>query len=284
MILYSFKRIRCQESPNTVVLERFNTTHNIENHKTDIRIHKELVINEQKNNKILILSALALTQSVGTVALIQNSIVQAYAEEKNKDVTSQQFLDYINELKQKYPNFKFEEHKVVCNSLQEAQQAEQNQKQQLEQSIKQYEDTKKQSKDEYDAKINQYNQDLATYNQEKQAWETKKAELEAKKTEEGQLTETLAQNLIFKDEPNAEVSVSGNFQGYWKRSDNRYGNDYGILDYKPENGDIVHIFKKVEEQKKNDVPTGVESTGLISLIASGLSVLGITVLNKKKKA
>ena len=50
-----------------------------------------------------------------------------------------------------------------------------------------------------------------------------------------------------------------------------------------ENGDIVHIFKKVEEQKKNDVPTGVASTGLISLIASGLSVLGITVLNKKKK-
>ena len=51
-----------------------------------------------------------------------------------------------------------------------------------------------------------------------------------------------------------------------------------------ENGDIVHIFKKVEEQKRNDIPTGVESTGLISLIASGLSVLGITVLNKKKKA
>ena len=51
-----------------------------------------------------------------------------------------------------------------------------------------------------------------------------------------------------------------------------------------ENGDIVHIFKKVEEQKKNDVPTGVASTSLVSLITSGLSVLGITVLNKKKKA
>lgn len=190
-------------------------------------------------HKAVLLSTLAFTQCIGTVALVQNSIVQTYAEEKNKDVTSQQFLDYIKDLKQKYPNFKFEEHNVVYNSLQEAQQAEQNQKQQLEHSIKQYEDAKKQSKDEYDAKVNQYNQDLATYNQEKQAWETKKAELESKKTEEGQLTETLAQNLIFKDEPNAEVSISGNFQGYWKRTDNRYGNDYGILDYKPENGDTL---------------------------------------------
>lgn len=185
------------------------------------------------------LGTLALTQSVGTVTLVQNSIVQAYAEEKNKDVTSQEFLDYIKALKQKYPSMKFEENTTVYNSIQEAQQAEQQQKQQLEQSIKQYEDEKKQSKDEYDAKVNKYNQDVAAYNQAKQEWDAKKAELESKKTEEGQLTETLAQNLIFKDEPNAEVTVSGNFQGYWKRSDNRYGNDYGNVDYKPESGDTL---------------------------------------------
>ena len=184
---------------------------------------------DKKNrlHKALLLSTLTFTQCIGTVALVQNSIVQTYAEGKNKDVTSQQFLDYLNELKQKYPNFKFEERKVVYNSLQEAQQAELQQKQQLEHSIKQYEDEKKQSKDEYDAKVI------------KQEWDAKKAELESKKTEEGQLTETLAQNLIFKDEPNAEVSVSGNFQGYWKRSDNRYGNDYGNVDYKPESGDTL---------------------------------------------
>lgn len=190
-------------------------------------------------HKAVLLSTLAFTQCISTGALVQNSIVQTYAEEKNKDVTSQQFLDYIKDLKQKYPNFKFEEHNVVYNSLQEAQQAEQQQKQQLEQSIKQYEDAKKQSKDEYDAKVNKYNQDVAAYNQAKQEWDAKKAELESKKTEEGQLTETLAQNLVFKDEPNAEVSVSGNFQGYWKRSDNRYGNDYGNVDYKPESGDTL---------------------------------------------
>ena len=82
-------------------------------------------------HKALLLSTLTFTQCIGTVALVQNSVVQTYAEEKNKDVTSQQFLDYLNELKQKYPNFKFEERKVVYNSLQEAQQAELQQKQQL---------------------------------------------------------------------------------------------------------------------------------------------------------
>ena len=185
------------------------------------------------------LGTLALTQTVGTVSLIQNSIVSVYAEQKNKDITSQEFLDYIKDLKQKYPNFKFEESTQVYRSMQEAKDAELAQKNQIAQSIKQYEDEKKQSKDEYDAKVNKYNQDVAAYNQAKQEWDAKKAELESKKTEEGQLTETLAQNLIFKDEPNAEVSVSGNFQGYWKRSDNRYGNDYGNVDYKPESGDTL---------------------------------------------
>lgn len=190
-------------------------------------------------HKAVLLSTLAFTQCIGTVALVQNSIVQTYAEEKNKDVTSQEFLDYIKDLKQKYPNFKFEESTQVYRSMQEAKGAELAQKNQIAQSIKQYEDEKKQSKDEYDAKVNKYNQDVAAYNQAKQEWDAKKAELESKKTEEGQLTETLAQNLIFKDEPNAEVSVSGNFQGYWKRSDNRYGNDYGNVDYKPESGDTL---------------------------------------------
>lgn len=65
--------------------------------------------------------------------MVQNSIVQTYAEQKNKDVTSQQFLDYIKDLKQKYPNFTFEENTVVYNSLQEAQQAEQKVEQKKEQ-------------------------------------------------------------------------------------------------------------------------------------------------------
>lgn len=53
------------------------------------------------------MSALALTQGIGTVVAMQNSIVQVYAEQKNKEVTSQEFLDYINQIKEQNPNFKF---------------------------------------------------------------------------------------------------------------------------------------------------------------------------------
>ena len=185
------------------------------------------------------LGTLSMAQVVGVGVGVHSGIIQTYAEQKSKDITSQEFLGYINQLKQKYPDFKFEEDTVVYNSTQEAQQAEQTQKQQIEQSIKQYEDAKKQQKEEHDRAVDKYQQDLTQYNQEKQAWEAKKAELESKKTEEGQLIETLAQNLVFKDEPNAEVSVSGNFQGYWKHTDNHYGNDYGNVDYKPESGDTL---------------------------------------------
>ena len=61
----------------------------------------------RKINKPILLSTLALTQSVGTVMVMQNSIVQVYAEQKNKEVTSQEFLDYINQLKEQNPDFKF---------------------------------------------------------------------------------------------------------------------------------------------------------------------------------
>lgn len=62
---------------------------------------------KRKINKPILLSTLALTQSVGTVMVMQNSIVQVYAEQKNKEVTSQEFLDYINQLKEQNPDFKF---------------------------------------------------------------------------------------------------------------------------------------------------------------------------------
>ena len=144
--------------------------------------------------KIIALSALALTQSVGTVALVQNSIVQTYAEQKNKDVTSQQFLDYIKELKQKYPNMKFEENTTVYNSLQEAQQAEQQQKQQLSQSISEYEQALKQQQDTYNqqnASVIEQNKQIEQanrvkqdeYEQKKQQYETDLANFENTKNE-----------------------------------------------------------------------------------------------------
>ena len=61
----------------------------------------------RKINKPILLSTLALTQGAGAVMVMQNSIVQVYAEQKNKEVTSQEFLDYINQLKEQNPDFKF---------------------------------------------------------------------------------------------------------------------------------------------------------------------------------
>lgn len=136
---------------------------------------------KHKLNKALLLGTLSMAQVVGVGVGVHSGIIQTYAEQKSKDITSQQFLDYINQLKQKYPDFKFEENTVVYNSTQEAQQAEQTQKQQIEQSIKQYEDAKKQQKEEHGRAVDKYQQDLTHYNQEKQTWENKKAELESKK-------------------------------------------------------------------------------------------------------
>ena len=144
--------------------------------------------------KVIALSALALAQSVGTVALVQNSIVQTYAEQKNKDVTSQQFLNYIKELKQKYPSMKFEENTTVYNSLQEAQQAEQQQKQQLSQSISEYEQALKQQQDTYNqqnASVIEQNKQIEQankvkqdeYGQKKQQYETDLANFENTKNE-----------------------------------------------------------------------------------------------------
>lgn len=144
--------------------------------------------------KVIALSALALAQSVGTVALVQNSIVQTYAEQKNKDVTSQQFLNYIKELKQKYPSMKFEENTTVYNSLQEAQQAEQQQKQQLSQSISEYERALKQQQDTYNqqnASVIEQNKQIEQankvkqdeYEQKKQQYETDLANFENTKNE-----------------------------------------------------------------------------------------------------
>lgn len=57
-----------------------------------------------------------------------------------------------------------------------------------------------------------------------------------------------------------------------------------------ENGDLVHVFKKTEqrveqkkEQKKDDIPTGVHSNGLISLLMILISSIGLALTNVIKK-
>lgn len=62
---------------------------------------------KNKLSKSILLGSLVFGQCAGTVVAMQNSVVQVYAEQKNKEVTSQEFLDYINQLKEQNPNFKF---------------------------------------------------------------------------------------------------------------------------------------------------------------------------------
>lgn len=141
--------------------------------------------------KIIALSALALTQSVGTVVLFQNSIVQTYAEEKNKDVTSQEFLDYINQLKEQNPDFKFNQGETkVFESEEQALASLAEQKQAIDTAISNYKQAVKDRERAYEeAKANvkaqneQIKQDNAQAEQEYQnklnAYNAKKAQNEA---------------------------------------------------------------------------------------------------------
>lgn len=71
--------------------------------------------------------------------LVQNSIVQTYAREKNKDVTSQEFLDYINQLKEQNPDFKFSQGETkVFESEEQALASLAEQKQAIDTSIGNY--------------------------------------------------------------------------------------------------------------------------------------------------
>ena len=141
--------------------------------------------------KIIALSALALTQSIGTVMLVQNSIVQTYAEEKNKDVTSQEFLDYINQLKEQNPDFKFSQGETkVFESEEQALASLAEQKQAIDTAIANYKQAVKDRERAYEeAKANvkaqneQIKQDNAQAEQDYQnklnAYNAKKAQNEA---------------------------------------------------------------------------------------------------------
>lgn len=145
----------------------------------------------RKINKPILLSALALTQSVGTVMLVKNSIVQTYAEQKNKDVTSQEFLDYINQLKEQNPDFKFSQGETkVFESEEQALASLAEQKQAIDTAISNYKQAVKDREHAYEeAKANvkaqneQIKQDNEQAEQEYQnklsAYNAKKAQNEA---------------------------------------------------------------------------------------------------------
>ena len=144
----------------------------------------------RKINKPILLSALALTQSVGTVMLVQNSIVQTYAEQKNKDVTSQEFLDYINQLKEQNPDFKFNQGTdKVFDSEEQAKQNLAEQKQAIDTAISNYKQAVKDREDRYEqakASVKAQNEQIKQNNEQAQqeyqnklsAYNAKKAEIE----------------------------------------------------------------------------------------------------------
>ena len=138
---------------------------------------------KNKLSKPILLGTLVFGQCAGTVVAMQNSVVSVYAEQKNKDVTSQEFLDYINQLKEQNPNFKFNqgetkvfetEEKALANLAEQKQAintAIANYKQAVEERNTKYEQDKRdvaernelikqenlQKEQEYQAKLSAYN-------------------------------------------------------------------------------------------------------------------------------
>ena len=142
----------------------------------------------RKINKPILLSALALTQSVGTVMLVQNSIVQTYAREKNKDVTSQEFLDYINQLKEQNPDFKFSQGETkVFESEEQALASLAEQKQAIDTSIGNYKQAVKDRERAYEeakASVKAQNEQIKQGNEQaEQEYQTKLSAYNAKKAQ-----------------------------------------------------------------------------------------------------
>ena len=142
----------------------------------------------RKINKPILLSVLALTQSVGTVMLVQNSIVQTYAEQKNKDVTSQEFLDYINQLKEQNPDFKFSQGETkVFESEEQALASLAEQKQAIDTAIANYKQAVKDRERAYEeakANVKAQNEQIKQGNEQaEQEYQTKLSAYNAKKAQ-----------------------------------------------------------------------------------------------------
>lgn len=145
---------------------------------------------KNKLSKSILLSALVFGQCAGTVVAMQNSIVQVYAEQKNKEVTSQEFLDYINQLKEQNPNFKFNqgetkvydsEEQALANLAEQKQAintAISNYKQAVEERNTRYEQEKQSVKQQNEQITQENNQKEQDYQTKLSAYNAKKAEVE----------------------------------------------------------------------------------------------------------
>lgn len=180
---------------------------------------------KNKLSKPILLSALVFGQCAGTVVAMQNSIVSVYAEQKNKEVTSQEFLDYINQLKEQNPNFKFSqgetkvfdsEEQALANLAEQKQAintAISNYKQAVEERNTRYEQEKQSVKQQNEQITQENNQKEQEYQAKLSAYNAKKAEVEQWK---------LANPII--TELDNGIKLRGNYDESKKNSINYFDN------------------------------------------------------------
>lgn len=179
----------------------------------------------RKINKPILLSALALTQGAGAVMLVQNSIVQAYAEQKNKEVTSQEFLDYINQLKEQNPDFKFSQGETkVFDSEEQALANLAEQKQAINTAIANYKQAvadRERAYEEAKANVKAQNEQIKQGNEQaEQEYQTKLNAYNAKKAEIAQWTQA---NPVITELDNG-IKLRGRYDESKKNSINYFDN------------------------------------------------------------
>ena len=180
---------------------------------------------KNKLSKSILLGTLVFGQCAGTVVAMQNSIVQVYAEQKNKEVTSQEFLDYINQLKEQNPNFKFNQGETkVFDSKEHAIANLAEQKQAINAAIANY----KQAVEERNTRYEQEKRDVAERNelikqenlQKEQDYQAKLSAYNAKKAEVEQWK--LANPII--TQLDNGIKLRGNYDESKKNSINYFDN------------------------------------------------------------
>lgn len=180
---------------------------------------------KNKLSKSILLSTLVFGQCAGTVVAMQNSIVQVYAEQKNKEVTSQEFLDYINQLKEQNPDFKFSQGETkVFESEEQALANLAEQKQAINTAISNYKQAVEERNTRYEQEkqsVKQQNEQITQENtQKEQEYQTKLSAYNAKKAEVEQWK--LANPII--TQLDNGIKLRGNYDESKKNSINYFDN------------------------------------------------------------
>ena len=178
-----------------------------------------------KLSKSILLGSLVFGQCAGTVVAMQNSVVQVYAEQKNKEVTSREFLDYINQLKEQNPNFKFNQGETkVFDSEEQALANLAAQKQAINTAIANYKQAVEERNTRYEQEkqsVKQQNEQITQENNQKeQEYQTKLSAYNAKKAEVEQWK--LANPII--TQLDNGIKLRGNYDESKKNSINYFDN------------------------------------------------------------